>query len=641
MPKEILTLYTKLLVNRGAGDEELIDLLSTPDLGIGDPEKVEVTNLQDGTRRYVNGLKDVGDSLEFEFNYVTDNYQVLKEIEESKEIYTYKVVLPDKLCFTFEAALSVKITGAAVGEQVKMTINLTPYSTIDVVQYEDNNAGQQSRYSTFTIGQSRARSAGILSLYGNAEQPIEELYINDVAQELPTGVIQDWDDTAATNYEVNPGDVVKIKGGFSLYGTELPIEDVVLQNDLIDCEGMFEGCTGLMVAPEIPEGVTDCNCMFDYCTGLTEAPIIPSSVSDCSGMFSGCTSLTEAPIIPNSVTTCGAMFSGCTSLTEAPVIPSSVSDCSSMFSECTNLTQAPVIPTSVTNCSGMFYGCTSLAQAPVIPSSVRDCSYMFYDCTSLTEAPVIPTTVTDCSYMFNGCSNLTTIPQENIDMMSNPPEGLIFEGCYMECPLVADSIPTSWGGTKVEEPETPETPAEVNEYTTFTINGDCNMMISVEAVDTPKITELYIDDVQKGFPTTAIGMTYNVKKEQKVKIKGHFRLSNANITEVKIQSNLTSCNNMFMDCSGLTKAPVIPNGVTNCNSMFGGCTSLTEAPVIPSTVTSCTGMFYNCTNLTTLPSANVDLMSNHPDLLNYRYCYKNCTNINKPISYNEIPDDWK
>ena len=53
MPKEMLTLYTKLFVNRGNGDENLIDLLSTPDLGIGDPEKVEVTNLQDGTRRNI------------------------------------------------------------------------------------------------------------------------------------------------------------------------------------------------------------------------------------------------------------------------------------------------------------------------------------------------------------------------------------------------------------------------------------------------------------------------------------------------------------------------------------------------------------------------------------------------------------
>ena len=269
MPKEILTLYTKLFVNRGTGDENLIDLLSTPDLGVGDPEKVEVTNLQDGTRRYVNGLKDVGDSLEFEFNYTTDGYAKLKEIEESKQIYTYKVVLPDKLCFKFDAALSVKVTGAAVGEQVKMTINLTPYSIIDVVQYEDN-AGQQGRYSTFTIGQSRARSAGILSLYGGVE-PIEELYINDVAQELPTGTIND-DEPVATDYEVNPGDIIKIKGGFSLMGTKLPINNIVLQNDLTNCKRMFEGCAGLIEAPVIPSSVTDCSYMFSGCTNLAVMP---------------------------------------------------------------------------------------------------------------------------------------------------------------------------------------------------------------------------------------------------------------------------------------------------------------------------------------------------------------------------------
>lgn len=544
MPKEILTLYTKLLVNRGSADEELIDLLSTPDLGIGDPEKVEVTNLQDGTRRYVNGLKDVGDSLEFEFNYITDNYQVLKEIEESKQIYTYKVVLPDKLCFTFDAALSVKITGAAVGEQVKMTINLTPYSTIEVGPYEDN-AGQQGRYSTFTIGQSRARSAGTLNLCGNRNQPIEELYINDVAQELPTGVTNETDDIPViTNYEVNPGDVVKIKGGFSLWETELPINNVVIQSDLTSCEKMFYGCTGL------------------------------------------------------------------------------------------------------------------------------------------TEAPIIPTLVTNCKYMFAGCTNLAVIPQENINMMNNPPEGLICEDCYYSCPLVADSIPASWGGTKVEEPEeVPEEPT--GEYTIFTIKSDCSMTISNGAAE-PAMTELYIDDVQQTLPESET--VYSVREGQKVKIKGHFKLKNANITGVTLQNNLTSCSSMFegcanlteapiipqsvVDCSmmfsgtaitkapiipnsvtncsymfngctNLTEAPVIPNGVKNCNSMFRDCVNLTEAPIIPSSVTLCAYMFSGCENMTTLPTENVYLMNFAGYIRAHGYCYSGCTNIVTPIKYNEIPAGWK
>lgn len=129
--REILTLNTKLYMD----ETELKDLLSTPDLGIGDPEKVEVTTLADDTRRYINGLKDVGDSLEFEFNYVAgeqESYAKLKAAQDAKEVHKFKVELPDGLSFSFDAMVAVKITGAAVGEQIKFTLNLTPYSAIQV-----------------------------------------------------------------------------------------------------------------------------------------------------------------------------------------------------------------------------------------------------------------------------------------------------------------------------------------------------------------------------------------------------------------------------------------------------------------------------------------------------------------------------
>lgn len=129
--REILTLNTKLYME----SEELKDLLSTPDLGIGDPEKIEVTTLADDTRRYINGLKDVGDSLEFEFNYVAgeqESYAKLQAVQDAKEVKKFKVELPDGLSFSFDAMVAVKITGAAVGEQLKFTLNLTPYSAIEV-----------------------------------------------------------------------------------------------------------------------------------------------------------------------------------------------------------------------------------------------------------------------------------------------------------------------------------------------------------------------------------------------------------------------------------------------------------------------------------------------------------------------------
>lgn len=42
--------------------QELKGLLSTPDLTKGEPEKLEVTDLSDTTKRYINGLADTPES---------------------------------------------------------------------------------------------------------------------------------------------------------------------------------------------------------------------------------------------------------------------------------------------------------------------------------------------------------------------------------------------------------------------------------------------------------------------------------------------------------------------------------------------------------------------------------------------------
>ena len=178
---------------------------------------------------------------------------------------------------------------------------------------------------------------------------------------------------------------------------------------LTDMSGCFQGCTNLVQAPVIPNGVTDMSWCFSGCTSLTQAPVIPSSVTDMNRCFSGCTSLVQAPEIPNSVTDMSWCFFGCTSLTQAPVIPSSVTDMNRCFYGCVSLVQAPVIPNGVTDMSGCFDGCERLTQAPVIPNSVTDMGDCFYGCTSLMQAPMIPNGVTNMGGCFRGCTSLTSL----------------------------------------------------------------------------------------------------------------------------------------------------------------------------------------------------------------------------------------
>jgi hypothetical protein len=54
-----------------SGYTQIPDIKSTPAIDIN-PNKIEVTNLEDQYRRYVDGVKDVGDSFDFTANLTAD-----------------------------------------------------------------------------------------------------------------------------------------------------------------------------------------------------------------------------------------------------------------------------------------------------------------------------------------------------------------------------------------------------------------------------------------------------------------------------------------------------------------------------------------------------------------------------------------
>ena len=193
---------------------------------------------------------------------------------------------------------------------------------------------------------------------------------------------------------------------------------------------LFEDCTSLIKAPELPATTLTPDCydhMFAGCTALTQAPQLPATTLSeyCYlSMFKGCTALTQAPQLPatNLASGCySAMFGDCTALTQAPQLPATnlASNCySAMFRGCTALTQAPqLLATNLASgcCNSMFGDCTALTQAPQLPATnlASNCySSMFSGCTALTQAPQLPATTlaSNCYYsMFNGCSKLDEV----------------------------------------------------------------------------------------------------------------------------------------------------------------------------------------------------------------------------------------
>ena len=167
--------------------------------------------------------------------------------------------------------------------------------------------------------------------------------------------------------------------------------------------------------------------LFENCTRLTSAPDLPATTlaTNCySYMFSGCISLKSAPKLPATTLAENCyenMFDRCKSLKSAPKLPATTlaeSCYSGMFWDCTSLTTAPELKaeTLAESCyNSMFYGCTSLTEAPELPATTlaKSCYQSMFDlCTSLTEAPELKATTLD-SYcynnMFNGCKKLQSV----------------------------------------------------------------------------------------------------------------------------------------------------------------------------------------------------------------------------------------
>ena len=149
----------------------------------------------------------------------------------------------------------------------------------------------------------------------------------------------------------------------------------VLTGSNIKCIGNIENLLdyATVTAGNHPTMESYCYChMFEDCTALTQAPELPATTleNQCyQSMFNGCTSLTQAPALPAMTLADWCyyyMFQGCTALTQAPALPAT---------------------TLAKNCYGnMFQGCTSLTQVPELPATTlaQGCyTYMFQRCTAI------------------------------------------------------------------------------------------------------------------------------------------------------------------------------------------------------------------------------------------------------------------
>lgn len=172
---------------------------------------------------------------------------------------------------------------------------------------------------------------------------------------------------------------------------------------------MFEGCTSLEQAPDLPATELKTLCyysMFSGCTSLTQAPKLPATklAHSCyKEMFEGCISLDKAPDLPATTLMPSCyyeMFKGCIALTGAPELKAEEmqnASYQSMFEGCTSLVNAPALPATTLNYNcyiKMFSGCTSLKKAPELGAkTLKGFCYqlMFEKCTNLESVTMLAT----------------------------------------------------------------------------------------------------------------------------------------------------------------------------------------------------------------------------------------------------------
>lgn len=329
-------------------------------------------------------LKRFNTTSEYE-SYANSNNFILPNVSSIKVATDKKVIYKKDKYLTFTAEQANSTIQFSRNNSNNLDINLK-YSIDNGITWNDYTINEI--ITLYNIGDSVKFRANNLSFSNN----LKSYYYF-----IMNGIIK------------ASGDITSLLNNI---GGNVPLNDYCFYS-------LFQGCTSLIQAPNLPSKTLADYCysnLFDGCTSLITAPKLPAiTLADyCySYMFFECTSLTTAPKLPatNLYIECYShLFDGCTSLTNAPKLRATTLARSCylrMFNRCTSLTQAPELPSTILAefCyEEMFSGCTSLIQAPELLATelVNECyGLMFEDCTNLNYIKAMFITTPSDTYTKN------------------------------------------------------------------------------------------------------------------------------------------------------------------------------------------------------------------------------------------------
>lgn len=355
---------------------------------------------------------------------------------------------------------------------------------------------------------------------------------------------------------------------------------------------MFNGCSSLLEAPELPAtkvGSWSYYAMFYQCTALEKGPSqIIATESNLANkafyaMFYNCRELKNAPVMAfgkstrsSSTEACYQMFYNCKSIKTVTMTgPEGViaqNGMREMFYSCSSLETVditlPATEVYTRGYQGMFEYCTSLTNCPeVIPATTLGemaCANMFSHCSSLLHGPEIEATTVSrqsCIWMFEYCTSMTSAA-------SILPATTLASQCY------SGMFANCWALTTA--PVLPATTLASYCYGNYA---------------------QYYDGGRTGDPDTRYGGMFANCKALTV------------APELPATQLALGCYyGMFHGCSALVKAPDLPAETVYDDGyfrMFEDCTSLTEASLAATTFPyegtayrrGGSRMFYGCTSL--------------------------------------------
>lgn len=120
---EISTYNTTLAYGSTSTLGTVVKIKSFPDGIIANRSSIEVTDLSDDAQRYIAGIRQTGDSLDFTANYDKDVFAAINGL--SAEQY-WGLTFSDGSEITGKGMLSCSMNGGSVDAVVEMTVSIKP-----------------------------------------------------------------------------------------------------------------------------------------------------------------------------------------------------------------------------------------------------------------------------------------------------------------------------------------------------------------------------------------------------------------------------------------------------------------------------------------------------------------------------------